>query len=115
MSKVRIYVSRDPNTGELHLRDSEGHEGNGSIVTEVHHGDEVEWVLGEGIDEITGICPASGSQNIFQGEVRKNGNGNWKGTVNECAEGSEEYVIEYVTEGKTARSSNPQLDVKPPR
>ena len=115
MSKVRIYVSRDPRTGELHLRDSEGHEGDGSIITDVYHGDEVEWVLGEGIDEITGIRPASGSQNIFRGEVRKNGNGNWKGTVDECAKGSEEYVIEFVVDNMVLRSSNPKLDVKPPR
>ena len=115
MSKVRIYVSRDPKTGELHLRDSEGHEGDGSIITDVYHGDEVEWVLGEGIDEITGIRPASGSQNIFRGEVRKNGNGNWKGTVDECAKGSEEYVIEFVVDNMVLRSSNPKLDVKPPR
>ncbi|MEO0334527.1 MAG: hypothetical protein AAF223_23110 [Bacteroidota bacterium] len=115
MSKVRIYVSRDPRTGELHLRDSEGHEGDGSIVTDVHHGDEVEWVLGEGIDEITGIRPASGSQNIVRGEVRKNGNGNWKGTVDECAEGSEEYVIEFVDDNTMLRTSYPKLKVKPPR
>ncbi|MEM8969086.1 MAG: hypothetical protein AAGE93_21900, partial [Bacteroidota bacterium] len=114
-SKVRIYVSRDPKTGELHFRDSEGHEGDGSIITEVHHGDEVEWVLGEGIDEILGIRPASGSQNIFRGEVRKNGNGNWKGTVDECAKGSEEYVIEYRIGNAMAQATRPRLKVKPPR
>ncbi|MGD1891026.1 MAG: hypothetical protein ACFB15_10590 [Cyclobacteriaceae bacterium] len=115
MSKVRIYVSRDPKTGELHLRDSEGHEGDGSIITDVHHGDEVEWILGEGIDEITCIRPASGSQNIFQGEIKKNGSGTWKGTIRESADGSEEYVIEYVAQNARAQADRPRLRVKPPR
>lgn len=114
MTRVKIYVSRDKKTGQLHLRDSEGHAGDGSITTVVHPGDKVEWMLGKGLDEITGISPVSGSQNIFDGKVHKNGHGSWKGTVSELAQGSEEYTIQYVAENKT-ESDNPKLKVKPPK
>ena len=114
MAKVKIYVSRDRETGQLHLRDSEGQVGNNSITTLISPGDEVEWIPGEGVDEIKGIHPVNGSQNIFRERIQKNGHGSWKGRVNESAQGSEEYEIEYVAESTTS-SSNPKLKVKPPR
>ena len=113
MSHVKIYVSRDPQTNELRLRDSEGHEGDESIVTDVHAGDEIEWIAEEGIDEIKGIRPAAGSQTILRDCVKKE-NGAWQAKVSESAEGSEEYVIEYEADS-AARASNPILKVKPPR
>ena len=112
MSHVKIYVSRDPQTNELCLRDSEGHEGS-NIVTNVHAGDEVEWIAGEGVDKIKGIRPATGSQNILSDCVKKE-DGTWQGKVSVSAEGSEEYVIEFEVDS-LAQASNPKLNVKPPR
>lgn len=114
MAKVKIYVSRDKKTGQLHLRDSEGHSGDGSIITSVRPGDEVEWIAAEGVDEIKGIRPVNGSKNILQGKVDCNGHGTWKGKVDKSAQGEEEYEIEYVADSMS-RASNPRLKVKPPR
>ena len=113
MSKVKIYVCRDKQSGQLHLRNSEGHSGDGSIITNVRPGDEIAWVLGEGIDEIKGIRPVGGSQSIFRGEVKNDGHGKWKGIVDELAQGEEEYEIEYVAEN-VSRASKPKLKVEPP-
>ena len=114
MSKVKIYVSRDPQTNEIHLRDSEGHSGDGGIVTDVRAGDEIEWIAGEGIDKIKGIRPAEGSHNVLSGCAEKQ-DGAWEGKVSELAKGSETYVIEYEVGDSTARADRPRLIVKPPR
>ena len=114
MSKVKIYVSRDPKTNEIHLRDSEGHSGDGGIVTNVRAGDEIEWIVGEGIDKIKGIYPAKDSHNVLSGQVVEK-DGSWQGTVSQSAEGSETYVIEYEADSSAARADRPKLKVKPPQ
>ena len=114
MSKVTIYVSREGQTNRLHLRDSEGHSGDESIITDVRAGDTVQWVVSEGIDEITGIYPKNGSRNIFSSGPTKTEDGSWVGTVGESASGSELYSIDYKIGASTFRD-DPQLDVKPPR
>ncbi|MEK6477808.1 hypothetical protein WJR50_09750 [Catalinimonas sp. 4WD22] len=113
-TKVTIYVGRDGSTDSLYLRDSEGHAGKNTITTDVQAGDEVEWVLGEGVDEITNIYPKSGSQNIFNGSPFRKANGNWEGTVCNSATGSELYSIDYRI-GAQTYSDDPELKVKPPR
>jgi len=114
MSKVTIYVSREGKTSRLHLRDSEGHSGDESIVTDVKAGDTIKWVVREGIDEITGIHPKNGSQNIFSSGPAKTADGSWVGTAAESASGSELYSIDYTIGGMALRD-DPELDVKPPR
>lgn len=113
MSKVTIYVSREGQTSQLHLRDSEGHSGTGNIITDVRAGDTVKWVITEGIDEITGIHPKNGSQNIFSSGPIKNEDGSWMGTVGKSASGRELYSIDYTIGGMALRD-DPELDVKPP-
>ncbi|WPP53283.1 hypothetical protein [Catalinimonas niigatensis] len=113
-TKVTIYLSRDGNTDQLYLRDSEGHAGKKTITTDVCCGDEVEWVLGEGIDEVTNIFPKRDSKNIFSAGPSKRPDGNWEGTVSKSAKGSELYSIDYRI-GEVAYSDDPRLDVKPPR
>ena len=113
MSKVKIYVCRDKQSGKLHLRDSEGHSAEGGMITDVRPGDEIEWVLGEGVDEITRIRPVGGSQNILRDEVKNDGCGRWASIVSESAQGEEEYEIEYVAEN-ASRASKPKLKVEPP-
>lgn len=113
-TKVTIYVGRDGSADSLYLRDSEGHVGKNTITTDVQAGDEVEWVLGEGVDEITNIYPKSGSQNIFSDGPIKQEDGSWKGKVKDTVTGSESYSIDYTIAG-SAFSDDPKLDVKPPR
>lgn len=114
MSKVTIYVSREGQTNKLHLRDSEGHSCDESIVTDVHPGDTVKWKITEGIDAITGIHPKNGSQNIFSNGPAKTEDGSWVGTVGRSASGKELYSIDYTINGM-AFKDDPELDVKPPR
>lgn len=113
-AKVTIYLSRDDSTDQLYLRDSEGHAGKGTITTEVCCGDEVEWILEEGIDEVTNIFPKKESKNIFSSGPFRRADGNWEGTVCKTAKGSELYSIDYRI-GELAYSDDPRLDVKPPR
>ena len=114
MSKVTIYVSREGKTSRLHLRDSEGHAGTDNIITDVHAGDTIQWVIRDGIDEITGIYPKNGSQNIFSSGPAKTEDGSWVGTVDESVSGSELYSIDYKI-GASAFTDDPELKVKPPR
>jgi len=114
MSKVTIFVSREGKSNHLHLRDSEGHSGESTITTDVHTGDTVQWVLRDGIDEITGIQPKKGSQNIFSRGPAKAEDGSWVGEVSESATGEERYSIGYTINGR-AFTDDPQLKVKPPR
>ncbi len=114
MSKVTIYVSREGKSNHLHLRDSEGHSGESTITTDVHTGDTVQWVLRDGIDEITGIQPKKGSQNIFSNGPARQEDGSWEGKVSKSAAGSELYTIDYKI-GIHAFSDDPKIKVKPPR
>ncbi|WKN33512.1 hypothetical protein PZB74_09235 [Porifericola rhodea] len=112
-TKVTIYVDRNGNTNNLYLRDSEGHEGVNTITTDVSCDDDVEWIVGNGIDEITNIVAKSGSQNIFSSGPTKRADGNWEGTVCQHASGSESYSIEYKIDGQTM-TDDPKFRVKPP-
>lgn len=112
--KVTIYLSREGETIRLHLRDSEGHVGDSNITTDVCCGDEVEWVIEGGIDEITNIYPKHGSKNIFSTGPERKEDGSWMGTVSSSVSGSEFYSIDYKIAGQSY-SDDPKLKVKPPQ
>ncbi len=114
MSKVKIYVSRDPKTNKIYFRDSEGHEGNESIATNVRAGDEIEWIAGEGIDRIKAIRPASGSRNVLS-DCGEGKDGAWQAKISQSATGDETYEIEYEAGESAAQATRPRLVVKPPQ
>ena len=96
MATEYIYISLVPGTTNLHLSDNEGHEGDGTITTDVSLGDTVTWkISGSEISEITSIYAKPGSQDIFSSDPAKNPDGSWTGTISSSGSGQETYGIKY--------------------
>lgn len=129
-----IYVSRQGNSFNLRLRDSEGHDpGNNDITTLVDSGDIVQWVLDPNanppaqpgyfpIASIEGIFNSDpnsspkyrGSIQLLTGDPTKV-DGVWTGYVLSPSPGSgkfENYAINYTVPGDpTIRSDDPRIQV----
>ncbi len=111
MADVTIYLSLVSGTTNLHLSDSEGHDGDGTITTDVKPGDNVTWQIASGanISSIDSIYDKV-SNNIFSSGPSSQPNGTWTGTVSSSASGSESYGILYTVDG-TQYDDDPILDV----
>ena len=115
MADVTIYVSLVSGTTNLHLSDSEGHSGDGTITTDVQRGQSVQWQIatGAGIDSLDNIYAKEGSQDIFSSDPAKQEDGSWLGTVSDSASGNESYSIDYTISG-TSYTDDPELQVDQP-
>ena len=113
MGQVTIYLSLVSGTTQLHLKDSEGHEGDGSITTLVDPGDTVVWeiVSGSGITAINDIYKKEGSLSLFSTGPSADANGTWSGVISANAKGEESYSIKY-TVGGNQYVDDPQLKVR---
>ena len=112
MADVTIYLSLVSGTTNLHLSDSEGHSGDGTITTDVDPGDNVTWRIDSGanISSIDSIYDKV-ANDIFSTDPAKQSDGTWKGTVSNSASGSESYGIKYTVDG-TQYDDDPELQVK---
>lgn len=66
---ITIYVSRNGNSKQLKLRDSEGHNpGNDQLTTDVEAGNIVKWVLdsNSGLTSITQVKKVTSSDPSYQ-------------------------------------------------
>ena len=115
MADVTIYVSLVSGTTNLHLSDSEGHSGDGTITTDVQPNQSVQWQIasGAGIDSLDNIYAKTGSENIFSSGPTKQGDGTWLGTVSSSATGTESYSIDYTVAG-SPYTDDPDLKVGQP-
>jgi hypothetical protein len=117
MSTDIINISKQEGNNRLYLTDNEGHTGKDNITTDVKPGDTVTWKLvpNGGIDQITGINPKTGSQDIFSVDpvpVNKDDpKSDWTGTVSENATGTESYSIDYKIGGASFKD-DPDLEVE---
>lgn len=114
MADVTIYVSLVPGTTNLHLSDSEGHSGDGTITTDVQPGQSVEWVIDDSnITALTNIYAKTGSEDIFSsGPSQESGSTSWLGTVSSSATGEESYSIDYNTTSASGLTDDPKLKVQ---
>ncbi|MCR9254433.1 MAG: hypothetical protein NXI20_28725 [bacterium] len=112
MADVTIYLSLVGSTTQLHLSDSEGHSGDGTITTDVNKGDNVTWQIASGanISSIDSIYDKV-AHNIFSSGPSSQSDGTWQGTVSGSASGSESYGIKYTVNG-TQYDDDPELKVK---
>lgn len=72
MATITIYVSRNGNSTNLKLRDSEGHNpGNDDLTTDVNPGDTVQWELdnNSGLTSIASITKSDASNPKYQNSI----------------------------------------------
>jgi len=102
----------------LHLKDSEGHEHDKTITSEVTAGGKVTWQLAPNSDikEIVNIYPKNGSQNIFSTIPHQvEGSTDWEGIVDKDATGVESYNIDFrFKEDMVVYTDDPEVKIKPP-
>jgi len=116
MSTDIINISKQEGNNRLYLTDNEGHSGKDNITTKVKPGDSVTWKLvpNGGIDQITGINPKTGSQDIFSADPAPvnpdDPKSDWTGTVSENATGTESYNIAYKIEEESF-VDDPEMEV----
>ncbi len=113
-----IYVSKEPTSDKLKLRDSENHNpGNDDLTTFVDPGDTVKWVrdTDSGLSELVKVKKKSGTHQLLTGDPAKK-NGVWQGTVKTPSPGrnkKEKYKIEYKVNGSDKNhSDDPVLQMK---
>jgi len=121
-----IYVSRNGNSKQLKLRDSEGHNpGNDNLTTNVNPGDTVQWMLdpnGSNLTSLNGVnkaVPGDSSYDSNSIDLLVSGttssNGVYTGTVVSPSPGSgkyEKYVIAFMVPGdNTIYYDDPKLQM----
>lgn len=112
MADVTIYVSLVSGSTNLHLSDSEGHSGDGTITTNVQSRQTVQWVIASGanIKSLDNIYAKAGSEDIFSSDPTKQSDGSWLGTVSEnvTVGENESYSIDY----SIGYTDDPELHVQ---
>lgn len=118
MATITIYLSNKVINGVnvLHLRDSEGDQGDGTITTPVQDNDTVKWTLdaNSGISAITNIYEkdSSGNQNVFSAGPSKVSDTEWTGVIGSTASGDEAYGISYTLTDGTTCDDDPIIRVR---
>ena len=118
---VTIYLKafKDKRNNEviLHLHDTEGHDGDQTITTDVKPGEEVVWKLANNSDilEIMNVYKKKDSQNVFSTDPYKISESEWKGIVSQETVGKESYNIQYKYIDDTVIVDDPEIDVLPPK
>ncbi len=120
MSKIKtIYVSKEKDSDELKLRDSEGHNpGDDKLTFLVDAGDTVNWKLDgtkSGLSEIFKVEKKSDTHHLLTSEPQPV-DGFWQGTVKDPSPGkgkSEKYKIGYKVSGHDKKHwDDPKLQMK---
>lgn len=109
---VTIYAKRNGQSGQLQLRDSQGHEAHDSNINSgVVPDEEVIWKLdnGSGLSELTGIkLSPSGkgkyknSQQLWKNSPKQNKDGSWTATILSQSPGKDKfqnYMVGYKIPG----------------
>lgn len=100
MATKTIYVSKEPNSNKIKLRDSDGNDpGNDDLTTLVDPNDTVEWRLdtNSGLEGIIGVKKKNDTNDLLTGEPQES-NGVWSATVVPVSPGkgkNEKYKIGY--------------------
>lgn len=123
MGTKTIYVSRNGQSNNIKLRDSEGHNpGNDKITTDVNPGDIVIWEVDPNENDIyalKGIAKKSDSPaNLLTGTPQLQSNGSYSGQVvsnTNMTDQIEKYDVSYqiVVNGPTF-TDDPKLRMKAP-
>ena len=117
MASVTIFVSRNGNSKNIKLRDSEGHNpGNDDLTTTVDPGDTVTWELdtNSGLGSIVSIAKkASSPNNLFSSITSEDDI--FFGTVVSVSPGKgqyETYAVQYTIPGDTTvYSDDPKIQM----
>ena len=126
MTAITIYVSRNGNSNQLKLRDSENHNpGNDNLTTDVDVDDTVTWELDTNsglysIEEVKQVTPSDRSYNPASVNLMRipptKANG-FKGTIVSTSPGPnkfEQYKIGFkITQNSPTLWDDPKLKIKP--
>ncbi len=118
---VTIFLKafKDKSTNEviLHLHDTEGHDGDQTITTDVKPGEVVIWKLAKNSDilEIMNVYKKQESREVFSTKPHQISASEWKGIVADDAKGNESYNIQYKYIDDTVFVDDPEIQIRPPK